>query len=239
MDEESLDLIKKIQEIQYDREAFSMRVDDHTIVIGAIMQEDNDLQRFSTYAALYNAVLDVDEKVKVSLANAIHYAPPLSKYNPFCPQSEVERASAYYTENAIFRTEILWDLLAQMFNLKEGLGKPIDKVYAKQVFHDSQQGIHGSIFAKKVYAYMEEETKDDPLCGNYRYVKEYRNKMTHRISPSITSLSSFDALIRMPMLYEISRVVEDYCKVSQFISELVDAILNDFYQTDSVPEETI
>lgn len=148
----------------------------------------------------------------------------------------------YYTENAIFRISVLWDLLAQLFNLKEGLGKPFEKVYATQLFHDTQQGKHPHPFAVKVYSYMQQQDNSDvePWEGNYTYVKEFRDKMTHRSSPNISSFSNFAQELRMPMMYVLKRVIEDYKQASEFISEIIKEILSENYRelNQTTPEKT-
>ena len=44
------------------------------------------------------------------------------------------------------------------------------------------------------------------LEGNYAYVKEFRDKMTHRASPNISSSSSYAMELRLPMIYVLKRV---------------------------------
>ncbi len=76
---------------------------------------------------------------------------PSVNWNPISSPSDNEAESIYYTENAVFRTAILWDMLAQLYNIKAEKGRPIEKVYAKQLFHDAQQGKRADPFAQKIW----------------------------------------------------------------------------------------
>ncbi|MFG6372773.1 MAG: hypothetical protein K1W04_01285 [Oscillospiraceae bacterium] len=233
-----------IESVSYDRNAFTVWYGDDKIILGAIMHDNPEAQRFFDYATIYQTIIDLDRKIKISLKMAIDSAEVISfeEWKPIDPPSEMEKMAIYYTENAIFRTSVLWDLLAQVFNLKETLGKPFEKVYATQLFHDAQQGKHPHPFAVKVYSYMQQQDNSDTEHweGNYAYVKEFRDKMTHRSSPNISSFSNFALELRMPMMYVLKRVIEDYKQVSEFISEIIEEILSENYEglNQMTPEKT-
>lgn len=233
-----------IESVNYDKNAFTVWYGDDKVILGAIMHDNPQAQRFFDYATIYQTIMDLDWKIKTSLKMAIDSAEVISfeEWKPIAPPSEEEKMAIYYTENAIFRISVLWDLLAQLFNLKEGLGKPFEKVYATQLFHDTQQGKHPHPFAVKVYSYMQQQDNSDvePWEGNYTYVKEFRDKMTHRSSPNISSFSNFAQELRMPMMYVLKRVIEDYKQASEFISEIIKEILSENYRelNQTTPEKT-
>lgn len=233
-----------IESVQYERNAFTIWYGDEKIIIGALIPEESDAQKFFSYATIYHTLLDVDWKIKYSLYKAIDYAESadFQKWNPIKPASKNEKMALYYVENAIFRTEVLWELLAQMFNMKENIGKPIDKIYAAQLFHDAQQGKKANVFAKRVYEYMQKLDNSDvePWEGNYTYVKGIRDKLTHRNAPAISTMSNFDINLRMPAIYILKRVIEEYKQISSFIAEYVHEILGDYQQLNNTsPEEII
>ncbi len=221
-----------INSITYGNNVFTVWYSDEKVLMGAILKDEPLIQRFFNYATIYNTIKDVDTKIKFSLNKTIHLADDLDfeTWQPLQSPSEEEFQATYYMENAVFRIESLWDLLAQLFNLKENINKPFDKIYAEQLFHDAQQGKKAKAFAKKVYAYMQQQDdlNVEPWEGNYDYVKNFRNKMTHRISPNITSFSSYGMELRMPVILTLKRVIEDYNQVSQFIHEILDDILKDY-----------
>lgn len=233
-----------IDSVQYEKNAFTIWYGDEKIIMGALIPEDSDVQKFFSYATIYHTLIDVDWKIKFSLYKAIDFAETVDfqMWNPIKPPSEDEKMALYYVENAIFRTEVLWDLLAQMFNMKEKIGKPIDKIYAAQLFHDAQQGKKANAFAKKVYEYMQQSDNSavEPWEGNHAYVKELRDKLTHRNAPAVSTMSNFDINFRMPAVFIIKRVIEEYKQVSTFIAEYVEAILDDYQKlNDTSPEELV
>lgn len=237
--EESKYFLSIINSIHYADNTFTFWYSDEKIVLGAILHDNLVAQNFFAYATIYNTIRDIDAKIKVSLRRAIQYADEIDfeKWNPLMPPSENEGISIYYTENAIFRMKILWDLLAQLFNIKEEMNIPIEKVYASKIFHNAQQGATSNPFANKVYSYMKqaENTDIEPWEGNFAFVKQFRDKMTHRNSPNISTISNFDVELRMPMIYVLKRVIEDYKQVSIFIAEMVSVILVQYEALDQAP----
>lgn len=235
--EESSYFSNIINSIQYDSNAFTIWYSGDKVMLGALVKNTPEVQTFFNYATIYNTIIDTDAKIKLSLQEAINAAdnPSFDDWKPLESPSADEYRAIYFTENAIFRTAVLWDLLAQIFNIKAGIGKPFDKVYATQIFHDAQQGKRGNPFAKKVYTYMTQKDNSDvePWEGNYAYVKDFRDKMTHRASPNISSFSEFSSELRMPAIYILKRVIEDYKQVSDFIQEFLKDILIEYKQLDT------
>lgn len=221
-----------IDSIQYPQNLFTIWYSEDKILMGAFLHSNSKIQKFINCGTIYNNILDLDSKIKFSLKMAIKLAEDVDfeKWNPFQSPSDDEHISVYYIENAVFRISALWDLLAQLFNVYAELGVDLDKIYATQLFHNAQQGKHANSFAKKVYSYMDQsdDLNAEPWKGNYKYVKEMRDKLIHKISPNISSLSSFKPELRMPALYILKRVVEDYKQVFEFIHEIVDEILADY-----------
>lgn len=81
---------------------------------------------------------------------------------------------------------------------------------------------------------LEDNCDVEPWEGNYEYVKNYRDKMSHRNSPSLTSFSKYDTAIREPTLYVLKRVVEDYLFVSTYIQELVNEIIPKYKSLEAI-----
>lgn len=136
------------------------------------------------------------------------------------------------TENAIFRTSVLWDMLAQLYNIKYKNNQHPEKVYYTTLFHNEAQGKHPNSFASDVYLYLSEIENEEHIYGegetwkgNHKYVTDYRNKMTHRNSPNIATASNYDFELRMPMRYVLKRSIEDYVQASKFISQFIDVLL--------------
>lgn len=237
-DKEAEYFIKILDSIKYTPNIFTITVSEEKVIIGALTPDEPPIQKFFSIATVYNSIVDVNDKIQFSLRESIKLPEELEQkdWNPIKDTNEKEWRSIYYMENAIFRIEILWNLLAQLFNLAKEIGKDNTKIHTKQFFHDCQQGKKASEFAKKIYNYMilEDNCDVEPWEGNYEYVKNYRDKMSHRNSPSLTSFSNYDTAIREPTLYVLKRVVEDYLFVSAYIQELVDEIIPKYKSLEAI-----
>lgn len=218
-----------LDSVQYDPIVFTLGFDESKHILGAVLINAPGFDKLFSYNTIYESILDIDRKIKHSILLGTQYAeaPIDDCWKPFESPSDSEWEALYYVENAIFRIAILWDLLAQLFNLKEDLGNPVERIYVEQLF-GAQQKKNLNQFAKRVYAYMKEteDLSSEPWKGNFAYLKEYRNKMTHRYSPSITTISNYAVDLRMPAIYSLYRASEDYKQVSMFIKELLSEILN-------------
>ena len=203
---------------------------------------DQPENKFFMYKTIYDTIIDLDEKIKKSFRLAIEweYQSDIKEFNMFLIPSEEEREAIYYTENAIFRTSVLWDLLAQLYNIRNKNNENPEKVYYKTLFHNETQGSQPNEFAAAVYSYISEaedendnQNPDGAWRGNHKYVVDYRNKMTHRNSPNVSSASSYAIQLRMPMRYVLKRSIEDYCVAADFIQKLMAIILLDYDNTDN------
>lgn len=182
------------------------------------------------YKAYYEDIVDISEKIKISFdsakANSLLFSD--DGYNPFDKPSEQEFLGSYFAENTLFRVAILWDILAQLYNLKYQCGYEEYSINYKRIFHNESQ--KGEPFAQKVYTYITEENctgpEDDTNMwkGNHSYVSKFRNSFTHRISQNITSITSTTNHLRPPVAYIFKRILEDYYVVSKFLMELIIAV---------------
>ena len=226
--------VKKIKEyldsVKYQAKLFTIGFDKEKYIFGAVLKDQPEFQKLFSYNTIYESIVDIDKKVKYSITMATKFVETFvdDEWNPFDEPSKDEWKAIYYTENAFYRVSMLWDLLAQLFNIKENLGISNDKIYAEQLFHNAQQGKNHNSFAKKVYDYMKEndDYSTDSLKGNYAFQKEYRDKMSHRYSPGISTISNYAIDIRMPAIYSLYRITADYKQVSMFIQELIGSIID-------------
>lgn len=242
MNKEKNELNRLVDTVLFDEQLFKIFISDNEYIMGAVFAEPN-ADSFFTYKTIYDTILDIDEKIKKSFKLAIEweYGPKTYKFNMALPPCKEDKEAIYYTENAIFRTSVLWDLLAQLYNIKFDKKVDPEKIYYTILFHNDSQGNHPNKFAKKVYSYLSEEEDESPVYddeewkGNHQYVCKYRNKMTHRNSPNVTSMSNYDMEFRMPMSYVLKRSIEDYVKASKFIMEIISMIITDL--DDEMPKQ--
>lgn len=228
----SLEWLKgQVENILYDETLFHVIYGDGKYVFGAMYTaKDNKLDLFAV-SSVYNTIIDLNNKIKYSFEMVAKYNPSekLLDYSPFKEPDDNEKEANYYIENMVYRTGVLWDMLAQLCNVFWKINKPIDKIYTSSFFHDYSQGGGGKEFAQDVYTYFKEEDNikgDMELWeGNHEYTKKYRNQMTHRNSPSVTTLSNFDMHLRAPSIFVLKRVTEDYLKANEFIKRILNEII--------------
>lgn len=230
---------KKLRElmnrVSYDPDLFKIYVGENRYIIGC-MSHDLEDNYFFIYKTLYDTIVNLDRNIKKSFDLALkwEYSADINKFNMIAPPSAEEQEAIYYTENAIFRIATLWDLLAQLYNVKYKNNKDPDKVYYHTLFHNDAQGKRPNPLAKLIYEYIIEEDdekrqyeEDEFWQGNHKYVEDFRNKMIHRNSPNVATFSNYDMELRMPMRYVLKRVIEDYIKASEFIGTMLEEIVSD------------
>lgn len=239
MHEEEKRLRDLFESVQYDSDLFKVYVGGGKYIMGFMFPASNNNvdKSFFIYKTLYDTVIDLDRKIKKSFDLALRweYSSDIDHFNMVSPPCPEEDEAIYYTENAVFRTSVLWDLLAQLYNVKYKNNQNPDKVYYHTLFHNDTQGKHPNPLAQKIYKYITEVEEENPIYekgefwkGNHEYVSEYRNKMTHRNSPNVTTMSNYDFELRMPMRYVLKRVIEDYVKASEFIKQMLNEIVSEY-----------
>ncbi len=195
------------------------------------------MEQLTNYQNVYDSIMDLVNYINLSLHNAIELVYSEAVLNSFdfmIISTEEEWQAFYYIENALFRIESLWDMLAQIVNLKYELEKNKRRVYHSKVFDISlkskywKNDIPEEI--KKINEYITEV--DDTDCegcwkGNYKYVSNLRNCMTHNYSIARSSASGYAFEFRHHPSYILKRVVEDYSKVQHFIIDECTHILDD------------
>ena len=82
------------------------------------------------------------------------------------PPSPEEEEAIYYTENAVFRTSSLWDLLAQLYNVEYKDNQNPEKVYYRTLFHNDTQGKRPNPLAQKIHSYITEVEDEEHVYGS-------------------------------------------------------------------------
>lgn len=222
-----------IQSISYDNNFFEIYWSEGKVVFGMMMPDKNDkLNKIFMYKSIFCSAKDLNNKIKYSLKNSIEsaYSDEVSncKFDFFKEPIGEEWSAYYFLENAIFRISTLWDLLAQIYNIKYDIIKDIKKVNYFKFFNERINTHSLSLIDKdqviKIKRYLNEMDNmdlDGIWEGNHKHVNEYRRKMTHRNAPSISTISSYDINLKSNPRFELKRTVEDYYRVSEFILEFI------------------
>jgi hypothetical protein len=135
MTKEEKSLHTLVDSVQYDVNLFKVYIGENKYIMGymSATPEDNN---FFVYKTIYDTIIDLDEKIKKSFDLAIEweYRSDIEKFNMVSPPSIQEKEAIYYTENAIFRTSVLWDMLAQLYNIHYKNNQHPEKVYYTTLF---------------------------------------------------------------------------------------------------------
>jgi len=233
----SLEWIKsQIDSISYDENMFRIYIDKDKYIFGAIPGKNVNTNKVDYFAisSVYDTIIDLNNKIKYSFYMAAECKPSesLKNHRWFGELQTNESLAIYYIENMVYRTAVLWDMLAQLCNLFWQLNKPINKIYAAQFFNDLSQGKKAMPLAITIHKYFIQEEKigndTEPWEGNHKYIKDYRDKMMHRNSPNISTLSSFDMELRPPAIFVLKRVTEDFLKATEFINAVLSEIQKEY-----------
>lgn len=193
----------------------------------------------SNYKALYDIAVDLTEKISFSLETAIEntYSDEiLSKFDAFHSKGKKEWYVYYNIENAVFRIEALWDILAQIYNIKYALENDVKRVYHNRIFSKEKiwlekywkNGMPKNIELIADYYKEEDNTDIDGMWkGNYEYVNSLRNDMTHKISIAITLISSYAFTFKMHPAFILKRTCECFFVLQDFINEACKIIIEE------------
>ena len=87
-----------------------------------------ELNKISQFRDIYSTILDLRKKTRYSLEQAIEYTysdEVRNDYNMLHSSGINEWFAYYFIENAMFRLETMWDILAHVYNIKYNLGEII------------------------------------------------------------------------------------------------------------------
>lgn len=234
----------KFCEVLYDSNRFKLFIGKDKFLFGVFSPEGENapFSKLMNYKTMYDTLIDLDWKIKISFDKGIEYAYSNSvqdNFNIIQTDSQEEKLAYYYIENALFRTSTLWDILAQLYCLFYDIEIKSDSIYYKRLFNTKKTKYKMKNFeefkkqAQDINNYLEQEdnTKlEGEWKGNNKYIRECRNKMTHRNSPNITVISDYDFNFKDHPAFMLKRIVEDYSVVSKYIDEILNIIEEELIQ---------
>ena len=238
----------KLNEISYSTERFKVYFGEEKILMGMVSPKDEKtkLSKFMKYRTIYDTLIDLDWKIKLSFEKGIEYAYSKELQENFHiigMVSTEEKLAYYYIENALFRTSSLWDLLAQLYCLFYDINIPNDEVYYNKLFKKNSRYYKdykileiekSEEFNRKVnniskYLSQEDNIEGEMVWkGDHKYINECRNKMTHRNSPNVNAMSDFDLNFKDSPDFMLKRIIDDYNVASKYIKEILDRIEEEY-----------
>lgn len=224
-------LLSKIDKVKYDAERFKIKIGTDKYLFGFTdpKGENENVSKYLQIRALYNSIVDLDYKIKYSLKEAIRRAysdKMIDDFKIFSVDTTEELETFYYIENAVFRTSILWDMLAQLYRVLYNININYDRVHYKQIFDTSSNKYCTEFIreAEVIFNYINENDNIDgnqQWRGNHKYVNILRNQLTHRNSPNISVITDLDTTFKVHPTFQLKRIVEDYATVSKYIEEIL------------------
>lgn len=227
-------LLDKVNRVQYDKDRFKVIIGEEKYLFGIVSGVNSasaPLSKLMQYKTLYDTLRDLDYKIKISFTKAIEYAYSdrlQENFTLFQDSSIEETYSYYFIENALFRTSSLWDMLAQFYRLYYNIEIEAYNVFYKKIFNLKLNYCDSfKEQAKEIDNYLNQS--NDTECkekwkGNHRYSNDCRNKMTHRNSPNVATMSDFDVNFKQHPAYMLKRIIEDYSIASNYIGKILNEI---------------
>ena len=243
INEEDKILIEKlINEYEIKIDNFHINLENNKYISGIFGNVNSDIKKVFRYNHFLESINDLSHKTKKSIEKCVeaYQETNIKDFNPMSNQiSKKENEAYYYMENALFREVILWDSLAQLYNLYYDRGIDVEKIHYKKVIERlSQKNINEIDFAE-ILRYLKEDYnigENNIDKGIHKCISNVRNQMTHRFSIAITAFSENckeNATLRaMPdLIYKIAKdynIVQKYLvQIIKMITKEIDTILNE------------
>ena len=228
-DKEKQEILNLINEYTINLKNIHIVIDNNKYIAGIIGNVDKDIQRYFEYNRFIESIYDLTQKTKISIEKCLEAYQKVNanNYNPLTyPISEEENNAFYYLENALFREIMLWDSLAQLYNLYYDLKYNITSVHYKKVIKELANKQITEIDFNEINDYITEKYDNSNLnldAATHDYINELRNQLTHRFSITITSFIDETKLRAMPdSIYKVSK---DFNKVQKYLLQIIDLIL--------------
>lgn len=193
-------LNKLLEQSKLDNYDFNVYINDDKILlyISNNIEEDDDETlgyiKISTKLIPYIETIKIlCHEVRISLEVAIGILNNMDyKWNPISSdKSKYDYLFYYYINNAILRLSILWDNLAQIYNILYNIGEKSDKIYTKNFFETNKEKLPKKQNISNILKYMNGQKLNiidienyDCECESYILLSKYRNQLTHRSHPN-------------------------------------------------------
>lgn len=130
----------KFCEVLYDSNRFKLFIGKDKFLFGVFFPEGENapFSKLMNYKTMYDTLIDLDWKIKISFDKGIEYAYSNSvqeNFNVLVTELQEEKLAYYYIENALFRTSTLWDMLAQLYCLFYNIQIPKKHIYYNRLFN--------------------------------------------------------------------------------------------------------
>lgn len=227
-----------INEYQIEIKNLYIQIGNKEYISGIFGDKDDDVNNYFKYNHFIESINDLSQKTKISIEKCLtaYQKVDSEKFNPMTNNlSNYEKKAYYYMENALFREIILWESLAQLYNVYFCLKINIERVNYKKIIDILSKRNEKIINFKKISMYINEkyDIKKPVLDeGIHDFVCQLRNQMTHRYSIAITSMSENINLRAMPD--SIYKIAKDYNMVQKHLVEIINIIIDNILKKNVI-----
>lgn len=237
-EEEKITVEKLINEHKIKIDNFHIHLEQNRYISAVFGNVDIKIKKVFKYNHFLESINDLSHKTKMSIEKCVeaYKNTDINDFNLMENKiSKKENEAYYYMENALFREVILWDSLAQLYNLYYDMGIDVDKIHYKKVIEKLSLKNIKEIDFDQILKYLKEPysiNEKDIDKGIHECISHFRNQMTHRFSIAITAFSENteeSATLRaMPdLLYKIAK---DYNIVQKYLIQIIEMILEEINQ---------
>lgn len=236
--EDKKNLDKLLNEYKIEIDNFHINLENNKYISGIFGNVNEKIKKVFKYNHFVESINDLSEKTKKSIDKCIeaYQNTNIKNFNPIGNIiTKEENKAYYYMENALFREIILWDSLAQLYNLYYNMNIEVDKIFYKKVIKELSLKDIKEIDFNEILEYLNEPfdiMENNIDKGIHECINDKRNQMTHRFSIAITAFSENskeNATLRaMPDL--VYKIAKDYNKVQQYLVQIINMILTEINQ---------
>ena len=237
-EKEKITIERLINEYEIKINNFHINLENNKYISGIFGNVNSNIKKVFRYNHFLESINDLSNKTKKSIEKCVeaYQKTNLKYFNPIGNQiSQEENAAYYYMENALFREVILWDSLAQLYNLYYDMNIDVEKIHYKKVIEQLSSKNTNEIDFTEILKYINEDYKVEENNidkGIHKCISNVRNQMTHRFSIAITAFSENcegNATLRaMPDL--VYKIAKDYNMVQKYLVQIINMILKEIDQ---------
>ncbi len=188
-------LIRLINEYSVPDDNLFIKINSELYIVcakeGSTDEERLKLEELHKYSHLLQSSRDLYLKTKFAIEMAMKYCETIDpqRVNLFSNElTKGEFECYYYLEDALYRIEMLWDALAQIYNIYSGKNLDAKDIFYKRFFKSLEQDESASALLNvlEITAYL---SKNDDGSETHHRLVDLRNTTTHRYSLSVTGMT--------------------------------------------------
>ena len=159
-EKEKITIERLINEYEIKINNFHINLENNKYISGILGNVNSNIKKVFRYNHFLESINDLSNKTKKSIEKCVeaYQKTNLKYFNPIGNQiSQEENDAYYYMENALFREVILWDSLAQLYNLYYDMNIDVEKIHYKKVIEQLSSKNTNEIDFTEILKYINED----------------------------------------------------------------------------------